>query len=94
MRILESDDQRYYPFVTPRNYRRPPAQEINMEPYQQRVIDEKAELDEKLAKLRAFTEDTEKFTRLDKNEQERMTRQKSYMAEYSRVLGERIAAFK
>lgn len=63
------------------------------QPHQQRVVDEKAELDEKRAKLDAFFE-TERFNTLDIAEQARMRYQAVAMKEYSSVLGERIAAFK
>jgi hypothetical protein len=64
-----------------------------IEPYQQRVIDEKRELDEKITKLDAFL-NTATFDALDDAEQNRMNCQEDYMISYSRVLGERIAAFK
>ena len=63
-----------------------------MQAFQQRVVDEKAELDEKLSKLDAFVL-TGKFDALPNAEQERMQRQQKAMGEYSAVLGERIAAF-
>jgi hypothetical protein len=63
-----------------------------MQPHQQRVVAEKAELDEKLAKLSTFF-NTETFAGLDEAEQERLQRQAGHMAAYSKVLGERIAAF-
>ncbi len=61
-------------------------------PHQQRVVAEKAELDEKLAKLIAFM-DTPVYASLSLVEQERLCRQRHYMGKYSLVLGERIAAF-
>jgi hypothetical protein len=63
-----------------------------MQPHQQRVVDEKAELDEKLEKLRAFF-GTDRFDGLDTDEKKRMWRQADHMEAYSGVLGERIAAF-
>lgn len=63
-----------------------------MKPYQERVVEEKRELDEKLAKLDAFGR-TEQFTSLSADEQGRMNRQHSIMEDYSKVLGERIEAF-
>lgn len=53
---------------------------------------EKADLDEKLTKLRAFIQ-TETFASLDEAEQGRLREQSWHMQEYSRLLGERIAAF-
>lgn len=63
-----------------------------MAPYQERVIAEKAELDEKLQKLVAFSE-TEIFNGLPEDERERLHQQAEYMQLYSDVLGKRIAAF-
>jgi hypothetical protein len=63
-----------------------------MQPYQQRVIDEKAELDDKLIRLTQFIiGDVFKDVAVD--EQARLTRQCGIMKEYSDVLGERIANF-
>lgn len=63
-----------------------------MQAHQERVVKEKAELDEKLTKLRTFF-GTETFAGIDAAEQERLQRQARHMADYSQVLGERIAAF-
>jgi len=63
-----------------------------MAPYQERVAQEKKELDEKLAKLDAFGR-TDLFASLPADERGRLNRQHSAMEEYSRILGERIAAF-
>ena len=65
---------------------------MTTEGYQQRIITEKAELDEKLAKLDAFGR-TDRFASLSDDEQGRLNRQHSLMEEYSAVLGERIANF-
>ena len=65
-----------------------------MQTYQQRVIDEKTELDEKITKLRAFfTNPIYAYATLPIEEQERMDKQLQYMISYSEVLEERIAAF-
>lgn len=63
-----------------------------MAPHQQRVVDEKAELDEKLEKLIAFFSNPIWAT-LPSDEQARLSRQSEVMREYSNILGERIAAF-
>lgn len=63
-----------------------------MQPHQQRVIDEKAELDEKREKLDAFGR-TPMFTGLPQQEKERLTAQAHIMTMYSAVLSDRIAAF-
>ena len=65
-----------------------------MEPYQQRVVEEKAELDVKLKRLRAFTSSPGgTFHSLPAEEKERLAEQAMYMANYSEVLRQRIAAF-
>jgi len=63
-----------------------------MQPHQQRVVDEKAELDERLRKLMTFTI-TPTFAGLDEAERNRLARQAETMAKYSEILGARIAAF-
>ena len=60
-------------------------------PHQQRVVAERAELDDKRKKLEAFI-DSEKFRILcDRSERSRMRRQHANMTDYSNVLGDRIA---
>lgn len=63
-----------------------------MQPHQQRVVDEKAELDEKRAKLAAFAH-TEIFDALPQDEKDRLEHQSFHMGAYSDILGARIAAF-
>jgi len=64
-----------------------------MQDYQQRVIDDKKEIDVKLEVLRVFTRgDT--FSALPKEEQDRMSRQGWAMENYSDILGDRIKSFK
>ncbi len=65
---------------------------LGLPPHQQRVIDEKRELDEKLTKLEAFF-GTPIFADLDEGEKSRLERQEEAMVSYSRILGERIAVF-
>ena len=64
-------------------------------PHQQRVVQEKEELDEKLSKLSAFI-DSPNFTITvkDENEIARLVCQEQIMKDYSEILAERIAAFK
>lgn len=64
------------------------------QPYQQRVIDEKTELDIKAKALSDFIGLSELFPKLDPLEQERLKEQNDIMWQYSEVLGERIKAFK
>lgn len=61
-------------------------------PHEQRVFDEKAELDARLQKLRSFL-DSVIFGGLPEAERYRLRRQAEVMAEYSRILAERIFAF-
>lgn len=63
-----------------------------MAPHQQRVVDEKKDLDEKRVKLQAFF-NTDLFRVLDQGEKDRLSTQYSVMALYSEILGQRIAAF-
>lgn len=63
-----------------------------MLPYQERVIEEKTQLDEKLRKIRAFMVSPE-FGRLSPEEQGRIKHQENTMWEYSDVLRERIWYF-
>ncbi|WP_333986710.1 Gp49 family protein [Burkholderia cepacia] len=68
------------------------APESPYAPHQQCVIDEKDELDERLLKLNGFF-GTSIFTGLADEERERLAAQERVMAEYSAILGDRIAAF-
>ena len=60
--------------------------------YQQRVIDEKIELDDKRAKLQAFL-GSDKLAALPEAEQFRLRTQYSVMSLYSDILAARIATF-
>ena len=68
------------------------APAAEMPEYQQRVVVENRELDERLQKLEAFTQ-SKKMDDLPLDEASRMDRQIRAMRDYSRVLGERIEAF-
>ncbi len=63
-----------------------------LQPYQQRVVDEKAELDEKREKLGKFIE-SDAYQALSEPERDLLSRQAIVMAEYSDILGTRIATF-
>lgn len=63
-----------------------------MEDYQQRVVDEKSELDDMLSKIGTFLAGS-KVEALPLAEQRRLARQWQYMRAYSDVLGERIEAW-
>lgn len=60
--------------------------------YQERVIEEKSELDKKIESLTSFLK-SESATKIDHNEVDRMQRQLDCMVAYSEILGERIVAF-
>lgn len=64
-----------------------------MEAFQQRAVDEKQALDEKIQKLTAFVGGSI-FAGLDEDERSRLSIQLQHMNGYSEVLGQRIAAFK
>lgn len=66
--------------------------EQNYQPHERRVIEEKAELDAKLLKLREFTA-TEKFASLDMAEQRLLQGQAVAMDGYSSILRRRIERF-
>lgn len=61
-------------------------------PHQQRVVEEKDALDEKIDKLFAFT-DHPHFRLIPEDERGRLHRQLDAMRTYSLILGERIEAF-
>ena len=68
---------------------------MQLQPHQQRVVDEKTELDEKIEKLLAFISSENKiYMGLKQGEKNRLSRQLRIMYEYSETLLERIEAFK
>lgn len=64
-----------------------------MQPHQQRVFDEKQELDLKINGLGMFIKSSPLFDTLDLNEQWRLTTQMHIMIQYSGILEARIKAF-
>lgn len=70
---------------------------MQLQPHQQRVVDEKAQNDDRLAKLAAFIDTFDKgfsmFASLPEPERMRLYAQHRVMKELSAILGERIAAF-
>lgn len=60
-----------------------------MEPFIQRIVDEKAELDERAGKLGDFVK-SEKFHSLDSEMQSLMVEQYDVMKRYSAILGKRL----
>lgn len=63
-----------------------------MQPHQQRVIDEKNELSDKIYKLSSFRT-TDMFKSLSEKEQALLTVQLNTMIEYENILEERIQLF-
>ena len=63
------------------------------QPYQQRVIDEKVELDVRLAKLTDFMDVPETRWRLEHLDWDLLRAQHAVMRDYSELLGKRIARF-
>ncbi|WP_314972813.1 DUF2829 domain-containing protein [Comamonas testosteroni] len=61
--------------------------------HQQRVLDEKQELDIRITRLDEFILRNALFRELENDEQARMRRQLDVMRELSVILGERISAF-
>jgi hypothetical protein len=64
-----------------------------MQPYQARVVIEKAELDKKAVELSQFIGLSPVFDTLTPEEQERLKEQNDIMWQYSEILGARISAF-
>lgn len=60
-----------------------------MKPFIQRIVDEKAELDERAGKLGNFVK-SEKFHSLDSEMQSLMVEQYGVMKRYSVILGKRL----
>ena len=66
---------------------------VELQPHQQRVVEEKNELDTKARALSQFIGCNPIFSTLDAAEQERLREQNDVMWQYSEILGARIAAF-
>lgn len=66
---------------------------MELKPHQQRVLDEKDELDTKATALSKFIGESTIFPTLDAAEQGRLKEQCELMWEYSEILAARIAAF-
>ncbi len=65
-----------------------------LQPHQQRVVDEHAECLERLRKLRAFIADEKgPFRSLGRAERKLLMRQEDVMTDLAMVLAERVAAF-
>lgn len=64
-----------------------------MQPFQQRVVAERAELDQRIAMLGKFIDFNPVFDGLPEAERERLCAQFAVMRVYSDILGRRILAF-
>lgn len=62
-------------------------------PHQQRVIDEKRDLDEKRTKLLEFIQNSPIYATLNESDQTLLTEQFEVMTHYSVILGSRIEHF-
>lgn len=69
------------------------APTTKLKSHQQRVVDEKAELDTKATALSKFIGESQIFPTIDAAEQERLKEQCEVMWQYSEILGARIADF-
>ena len=65
----------------------------DLPPHQQRVVDEKQDLDLRISRLDAFIERNPIFATVPEDEQARLKRQFDVMHELSSILGERINNF-
>ena len=65
-----------------------------MEPWQERVVEEKIELGKKASALSVFIGLNKDFDNIDREEQERLREQCEVMWEYYEILESRINAFK
>ena len=65
-----------------------------MQLHEERVVDEKNHLDEKLVKLQDFIENNKIFQLLPEEDKDLLERQQVSMHEYSTILKERIERFK
>lgn len=64
-----------------------------MQAHQQRVVDEKRDLDEKREKLLTFIKESPVFATLSESDQTLLTEQYEVMTHYSVILGSRIDRF-
>ena len=64
-----------------------------MEDYQERVVEEKSKLDERIVNLVGFIH-SDRFYAVDQEERKRLRSQMYLMVDYSRILHERIDYFR
>lgn len=72
--------------------RNPAPLETDMPPHQLRVLEELAQVSDRLEKLTAFF-DTDLYRSLDVDERGRLKEQSLIMGEYQRILAARVSAF-
>lgn len=65
-----------------------------LQPFQQRVVTEKEQLDEKFCKLADFVQSAPAFRQLDEANRELLKQQQAVMAQYSEILAARIKLFR
>ena len=65
-----------------------------MQPHEQRVIDERNDLREKISRLSAFSTTSDIYKTLSKEEKGLLVRQYKAMVEYDNVLSDRIVRFR
>ena len=64
-----------------------------MQPHQQRVVDEKIQLDDKVSKLGDFIKESSVYRTMNPHDQQLLNRQHAIMQDYSQILGQRIDRF-
>jgi hypothetical protein len=65
----------------------------DLQPHQQRVVDEKIELTDKVEKLHTFIHENPIFGKLEKGDQDLLVKQHQVMYDYSKILSARIDRF-
>ncbi|MGS0941570.1 crAss001_48 related protein [Pseudomonas luteola] len=65
----------------------------DLQPHQQRVVDERAELNARIGKLDMFIDSNPVFEKLSDKDQELLKAQRKAMQEYSGILSQRILLF-
>lgn len=70
-----------------------PDKESKMQPHEERVIQERKELSDRMQKLAVFLDEVIEFKNLSKKEQNLLQRQYEIMNDYLSILNERIALF-
>lgn len=69
------------------------GEQMELQAFQKRVVDEKQQLDIRIQSLKVFINHSNAYKSVSVDEQLRLGEQLRYMEKYSGVLGDRIAAF-